>query len=50
MLNEYTWINWPQNRMFAPVLSNVKVDILLCDGTVIKGISAGSVMWESEKV
>lgn len=43
------WIDWPANRMFAPVHSSTLVDVMYGDGERAHGVSAGAVVWEGRK-
>lgn len=44
------WIDWPDNRMFAPVHSSTLVDVMYGDGEKAHGVSAGNVVWENGKM
>lgn len=43
------WIDWPDNRMFAPVHSSTLVDVMYGDGEKAHGVRAGNVVWERSK-
>lgn len=43
------WIEWPSDRMFAPVRGSTHVDIAYADGTKRFDVVACRVVWEGAK-